>query len=697
MLPLHRAIFLGEAVGPWKHIRTMQPWLEARPDEPWDVLQADACLQFLPWRHLVLQSYQRFEIPFWNPYELAGTPLLANSQSGGLYPPHIILGIARVPVVPAVTLLAWFHLFLVGYGCWLLVRKLQGSDVGGVFAGISFQLSAFSLSWVGLASVPSTVAWIPWVLLCVLNIFDTETRTSLAVLKLAGVTAMLLLAGHLQFAAYGLMAALLLWVVLVMSQKFTWRSMTPIAGLLLGAMIAAPQVLPVLDYGKYSHRSNAPSEEGYSAYSQSAIQPFEFAALPSPMIHGNPRIWSSKIDKVSAYWPVYVKRGANFAESAIGLGPLVLGLLFLAPFRQRRVQAVSAIGVLGLLLAGGTYANRLLYFGFPGWSSTGSPGRAIVLFVLVACLLAGLGIREIETKGRERLLLALVPVLFLMFSFAFMMQFQTSMDKEIVGLILGAVSQQLVPIVIASLIACIVLSLVATKKVIFARWIPVSASVICPILIGTATLVPTGELPTFNETPPEHSRVAWVNRRWSLFIAPPATVPPNLSSLFGIRELSGYDSLTHRDTVALLRSINGQDPSPPENGNMMFVKPGFDPDKLADAGVGPTNARLMFPGSAEFSVDSANKVEIKTEGEGLLVLKDRMMPGWSAQIDNAPLDLAADLWKRVTVPAGKHTITFSYDPPGFKSGLILMGVAFGLIGLGSLVERQTRGKRHDTD
>ncbi|HSI71841.1 MAG TPA: hypothetical protein VK934_01580, partial [Fimbriimonas sp.] len=90
LLVLWRAVFMGQVIGPFDQIRQMQPWVGPVPAQPWDVLQADGVLQFYPWRQLVFESWGRFQVPFWNHYELAGTPLLANSQSAAFYPPHIL-------------------------------------------------------------------------------------------------------------------------------------------------------------------------------------------------------------------------------------------------------------------------------------------------------------------------------------------------------------------------------------------------------------------------------------------------------------------------------------------------------------------------------------------------------------------------------------------------------------------------------
>src|SRR5580704_4587150 len=74
LIPLFRAVFMGEAIGPFDQIRQMAPWNGPKPTQPWDVLQADGVLQFYVWRDLVFDAYGKGQLPFWNSYQLAGTP-----------------------------------------------------------------------------------------------------------------------------------------------------------------------------------------------------------------------------------------------------------------------------------------------------------------------------------------------------------------------------------------------------------------------------------------------------------------------------------------------------------------------------------------------------------------------------------------------------------------------------------------------
>jgi len=47
--------------------------------------------EYYSWRHYARERIRAGEVPLWNPYELGGNVLLANSQSAVLYPPNLLL------------------------------------------------------------------------------------------------------------------------------------------------------------------------------------------------------------------------------------------------------------------------------------------------------------------------------------------------------------------------------------------------------------------------------------------------------------------------------------------------------------------------------------------------------------------------------------------------------------------------------
>jgi hypothetical protein len=83
--------------------------------------------------------------------------------------------------------------------------------------------------------------------------------------------------------------------------------------------------------------------------------------------------------------------------------------------------------------------------------------------------------------------------------------------------------------------------------------------------------------------------------------------------------------------------------------------------------------------SAEIITYRPTKIIIKTTSQTnqLLFLSDTYYPGWRATIDGQPAPvLRADLaFRAVPVPAGEHTITFTYFPDSFKYGLVIAAVS----------------------
>jgi len=59
-----------------------------------------------------------------------------------------------------------------------------------------------------------------------------------------------------------------------------------------------------------------------------------------------------------------------------------------------------------------------------------------------------------------------------------------------------------------------------------------------------------------------------------------------------------------------------------------------------------------------------NRVRVRASGPGLLVLSEVAYPGWRVRVDGAPAELRtpAGVLRGVLLPAGGHTVEFSYTP-----------------------------------
>ena len=100
--------------------------------------------------------------------------------------------------------------------------------------------------------------------------------------------------------------------------------------------------------------------------------------------------------------------------------------------------------------------------------------------------------------------------------------------------------------------------------------------------------------------------------------------------------------------------------------------------------------------SAKVSRYSSGNVDLEVESPqaGLLVLMDNNYPGWVARVnaETRPIQAIYPACRAVAVPAGRHRVTFSYEPPGFRRGLIISAAALLLVLtlLGMCVIAQTK-------
>lgn len=91
-------------------------------------------------------------------------------------------------------------------------------------------------------------------------------------------------------------------------------------------------------------------------------------------------------------------------------------------------------------------------------------------------------------------------------------------------------------------------------------------------------------------------------------------------------------------------------------------------------------------------------VEVEASAPGFLVLADVWFPGWVAAVDGQPTPIyrANYLFRAVDVPAGKHRVSFSFEPASYRIGLWISGVtAFGVVMLfvGRAAYGLARGRR----
>ncbi|HEX5272280.1 MAG TPA: hypothetical protein VFW33_17405 [Gemmataceae bacterium] len=80
-----------------------------------------------------------------------------------------------------------------------------------------------------------------------------------------------------------------------------------------------------------------------------------------------------------------------------------------------------------------------------------------------------------------------------------------------------------------------------------------------------------------------------------------------------------------------------------------------------------------------------NRVAVRADGPGFLVLADIAFPGWGATIDGQPTRLyrADYLFRGIELPAGRHEVVFRFEPASYERGRVVSLVAVGLLILAS--------------
>lgn len=350
-------------------------------------------LQFYPWRHFAFKQIAVGRLPTWNPYVGAGAPLLANYQTGVFYPPHWLILV--LPDPDAMSLLAAGHIFWAGLGMWLFTGALGLPRFGRGVSTLAFGLSSCLIARFGSFPTVEASAWMPWVFWLVHRVIAQRQTREAGWLALA--VGMQLLTGHAQTTWYSLVGVGLYalwqigWRMRSRPRRQQVRALVLLClGMLLGAAIAAVQLIPTAEYLSQSQRSGGMD---YDKTVNLSYSPFRLITLLSPNFYGTPADGS------------YLTHGIYFEDAAyIGFIPLVSAVAAVAGWRQKRrflthyptfgtvpFWAILALGA--LLISTGQYLPifRLFYDYVPTFKLFREPVRWLILTVFSLSVLAGIG------------------------------------------------------------------------------------------------------------------------------------------------------------------------------------------------------------------------------------------------------------------------------------------------------------------
>lgn len=291
----------------------------------------DLVLSMEPSRHYLGSELRSGRFPSWNSHQYAGAP--------NIWPAFSPFWVLR-SVFPSPLAIAWVALLAAlvsGAGAYLFCRRaLSIAFWPATIAAWAFPLTAFFVLWQGfLVALP--VVWLPWLLLAVHRAVHQRGWGARVGLVIA--TCLTLVSGQLDVAAEVLLVSGFfgLWCIFDRYRKawFSQRGLltaaTLVAAWLLGFLLAAPAILPLLEYSRTGARLERRSAGGEER------PPVGASALPQVVL---PRIYGSLAPGSVSIAP----RGqGNTLESSAAAYTGLIATLFIAPLAwcSRRHRSIN--------------------------------------------------------------------------------------------------------------------------------------------------------------------------------------------------------------------------------------------------------------------------------------------------------------------------------------------------------------------
>lgn len=259
-----------------------------------DYTGSDLLELHLPFKYMLHQAYTQGQLPLWTPSLANGFPLLAEGQSGPLYPPNIILAFLPPPIALNYSIILTF--IITGLGIYICSRQFPFSTkYSSTITALCFMYSTFFIARIKHINMITVAAYLPWVLYLLRK---SATKPNLLyILPITLCLSLQILAGHPQLFYFSLL--IYAWFILAETLHhylfnnrrikqtlhfFTLQSATLLISFLFACGLTAPQLLPTWELAQQSSREDF-------TYQDATSYPLSFKYLTSllyPYFAGNP-------------------------------------------------------------------------------------------------------------------------------------------------------------------------------------------------------------------------------------------------------------------------------------------------------------------------------------------------------------------------------------------------------------------------
>jgi len=694
----------------WKDMRGLWPLLlpvlllipgmTGFPYPPAQGAYSDISVTHYPNALFLLRSLREWGIiPLWSSTILSGYPFAANPLSGLWYPPGWLALLFPLPL--GFNVLAAFHLLWAGVGMYYLLKTEGLPQAAAMLGGLSFSClpKLFAHYGSGHITLVYAVSWTPWLLLSAKRRQPSISSYRNGWLQEGFVLSLILLA-DVRWAAY----AGLVWLAYGLYQPESRISLQTLARSFvhlmaqvgLALLLAAPMLIPMLEYSRLSTRAWLTVEES--------------TILSLPIA----RLLGLVFPDFGGYfeWVVYP-----------GVGILLLACIGFFNRQPASAKFWLAVSIFSMLFALGPAFPLNSAFGFlPGYSLLRVPSRW--LFVSGLAFAAGSGYGFAWLLGSTKNAVALRRMRLLLFAFASLgiilagsiwivsERLPAGFAWGAAALLLSAVwfTFGLKPTKPPSLWISGVLFLCALDLVVINRTLVLMRPAEDVLAEGTeAAQYLKSKTGRFRVYSPSYSlpqqTAAWYGLEFASGVDPLQLT--NYADF--IHKASGVPNSGYSVTLPALgeipeKSNSAYQPNPELLGwlNVAYVVAHYEL-KMDDLqfvnAVGETRIyqNLLVkprawvesvndsPGSEDGNIQefswTPNRIELAAQGPGLLVLSEIAYPGWQVWVDGRREDLMVEheVLRAVSLGSGDHQVAFQFHPTS-----VYIGIGLCLLGLGCL-------------
>ena len=686
----------------------------------------DLAFQVLPWYQVQARAWNEGIFPLWDPHQWAGQPLLGQMQPGAAFPLNWPLFMAPLRDGHIHFRYIYWHYVLMhvlaGLFMYAFVRELGRSRYASLIAGVAFACAGYigSIPW---PQMLHGAIWIPLIFLLFHRM--AASRAGLGILVYAGLCGgtigISLLSGHHQTPLFTLLAltGFFLYHFYERKQRSAAEAVRFAGSYALVAVfaffVAALQLLPAVEYGSgavrwvgaadpVSSQDNVP----YYLQDESRLSPVSLLGAVIPHAHF----------QVSTF---------------VGVLCLSMAIYALATcWRQRWVRVYACLGLGALVYSLGPFSilHGWIYAFVPYMDKARSAGHAVFIVQFGVFVLAAHGIDHFLTVVREDLdarrwagYIVRALLVFGLLGCIFLF------DRVVDGQMHKLPGDQIMVACLAAFVLAALLDgwragLVEARSVRYGflmlmvfemsttNWWDIPHRAEPSRQKFVAALSEYSDVMKYLKSQPRPFRFELIREGQMV----------NVGGWEGAEQIDGYlasvsediyefvlpDWTARRLLLNTVYTIAKQQQRPEQiqvyedrNGWKVFRNPDASPRAWVVhdlAGIGPSKDSFAAQPPAPQSCEGEEQVAFDNLGlqstratarltcAGYVIFADPYLPGWQVALDGerAPIYVAKGLLRAVAVPAGEHSIEFSYRPASVHWGAGLTAIGFltcGVLGI----------------